>query len=92
MIKKENKPIKGEEKEFKLTDTRGVRYDPFTLPTDYKMMNPVAWELSNEWEDGFYLKDDLFKGMGEQTLIRVENNEIIEAFRLQPLEKDKDIL
>jgi hypothetical protein len=92
MKEKEIKPIKGEEKEFKLTDTRGVRYDPFNLPTNLKILNPVSWDLSNKWEDGFYLKDDLFKGMGEQTLIRVENNVIVEAFRLQPLEKGKDIL
>lgn len=87
-----SKPIMGEEKEFKLIDTRGVRYNPFMLPTDYKMMNPVAWKCYSEYEDGFYLKDDLFKGMSRQTLFRIENNEIVEAFRLQPLEKGKDIL
>ena len=55
-------------------------------------MNPVAWKCYSEYEDGFYLKDDLFKGMNRQTLFRIENNEIVEAFRLQPLEKGKDVL
>jgi hypothetical protein len=87
-----SKPIMGEIKEGKITDIRGVRYSPFMLPKDIKMLNPVSWECYGKHEDGFYLSDDLFQGMTKQTLIKIENNEIVEAFRLQPLEKGKDIL
>ena len=79
-------------KESKITDTRGVRHDHFNLPADVKMINPVSWECSGEHEDGWYVTDDLFKGMDKQTLIRIENKQIVEAFRLQPLEKGKDVL
>jgi len=75
-----------------ITDNRGVRYKVSEVSQNHPMVNPVSWELINNWGDGFYLIDDLHKGMEKQTLFKVENNEIIEAFRLNKLEKNKDML
>ena len=79
------KPIKGEIKEEKLIDNRGVRYDPFNLDEKTPMFNPISLKLVNEWADGFYLHDDLFHNLEKQTLMRVVNNEIVEFYNLEKI-------
>ncbi len=86
------KPIIGEHKFYQLTDSRGVRYSPFNLSPTTPMLNPVSWQLINKWEDGFYLYDNIIKGMDKQTLIRIVDGEIVEAYRLEKLEKGKDLI
>lgn len=87
------KPIQGEIKEYKLFDQREVRYDILNMTLENTpMMNPVAWELANKWEDGFYLRDDVTKGLEKQTLLQIKDNKIISAYRLQSLEQGKDLL
>jgi hypothetical protein len=79
--------------EYKLKDNRGYFKYIKDLTGEEPMLNPVSWKLSNEWEDGYYLKDNvIFKDDEKITLYKVENNKIIEAFRLIPLELGKDIL
>lgn len=92
METEKTKPMLGEHKFYQLTDSRGVRYNPFDLSTTTPMINPVSWELINKWEDGFYLHDDIILGMDRQILIHVVDGEIIEAYRLEKLEKGKDLL
>jgi len=92
MEKEVTKPMIGEHKFHQLTDSRGVRYSPFNLSLTTPMVNPITWELINKWEDGFYLYDNMFKGMDRQTLIRVVDNKIIESYRLEKLEKGKDLI
>lgn len=74
----------------KITDNRGVRLDPFNLPPDIPLINPVSWEIFNTHEDGFVINDNLFNG--NETLLRIKDNEIIEAYRLVKLTKSVDIL
>ena len=69
----------GELKISQIIDFRGVAYSPFGLPENMPMLNPVSWELRGEWEDGWHISHILF---------RVENNNIIEAYSLSPLNKD----
>jgi hypothetical protein len=69
----------GELKVSQIIDTRGVGYSPFGLPENTPMLNPVSWELLGEWEDGWHIN---------QVLFRVENNKIVEAYSLSPLNKD----
>jgi hypothetical protein len=89
---KKTKPLIGDHKFYQLTDSRGVRYSPFNLSLTTPMINPVTWELINEWEDGFYLYDNIFQGMERQTLIQIVNGEIVEGYRLEKLEKGKDLI
>jgi hypothetical protein len=91
-MKKELKPIIGEELTYKLIDRRGVRYSPFDLTLKTPMLNPITWDTINEWEDGFYIYDNIFKGMDRQTLIRIVDNKVVEAYRLEKLEKGTDII
>ena len=92
MEKEKTKPMIGEHKFYQLTDSRGVRYSPFNLSPTTPMINPVTWQLINKWEDGFYLYDNIIQGMGRQTLIRVVDGEITEGYRLEKLEKGKDLI
>ena len=92
MEKEKTKPMIGEHKFHQLTDSRGVRYSPFNLSLTTPMINPISWQLINKWEDGFYLYDNLIQGMDRQTLIRVVDGEIIEGYRLEKLEKGKDLI
>lgn len=92
MKKEKTKPMIGEHKFYQLTDSRGVRYSPFNLSPSTPMINPVTWQLINKWEDGFYLYDNLIQGMDRQTLIRVVDGEITEGYRLEKLEKGKDLI
>ena len=92
MEKEKTKPMIGEHKFYQLTDSRGVRYSPFNLSPSTPMINPVTWQLINKWEDGFYLYDNLIQGMDRQTLIRVVDGEITEGYRLEKLEKGKDLI
>lgn len=80
---KQLSPIKGEIKEKKMIDMRGVRFDPFNLDSNTPMFNPITLKLTNKWEDGVYLFDDLFHGMDKQSLMIVNNNEIIEFYNLE---------
>jgi len=73
----------GEIKVSRIIDTRGVAYSPFDLPKNTPMLNPVSWELIGEWEDGWHLSD---------CLIRVENNKIIEAYKLTKQKQGVDVL
>jgi hypothetical protein len=91
-MSKKTKPLIGDHKFYQLTDSRGVRYSPFNLSLTTPMINPVTWELINEWEDGFYLYDNIFQGMERQTLIQIVNGEIVEGYRLEKLEKGKDLI
>jgi hypothetical protein len=91
-MSKKTKPLIGDHKFYQLTDSRGVRYSPFNLSLSTPMINPVTWELINEWEDGFYLYDNIFQGMERQTLIQIVNGEIVEGYRLEKLEKGKDLI
>jgi hypothetical protein len=79
-----HKIIIGEEKTYILKDVRGVGYNPFSIDNETPMLNPVSWELIGKWEDGFHLSDS--------SLIRIQDNKIVEAFKLQHLEKEKDLL
>jgi hypothetical protein len=92
MEKEKTKPMIGEHKFYQLTDSRGVRYSPFNLSPTTPMINPVTWQLINKWEDGFYLYDNIIQGMGRQILIRVVDGEITEGYRLEKLEKGKDLI
>jgi hypothetical protein len=92
MENEKTKPLIGEHKLYQLTDSRGVRYSPFNLLPTTPMINPVSWQLMNEWKDGFYLYDNLIQGMDRQTLIRVVDGEIVEGYRLEKLEKGKDLI
>jgi hypothetical protein len=92
MEKEKTKPMIGEHKFHQLTDSRSVRYSPFNLSPTTPMINPISWQLINKWEDGFYLYDHLIQGMDRQTLIRVVDGEIIEGYRLEKLEKGKDLI
>lgn len=92
MEKEKTKPMIGEHKFYQLTDSRGVRYSPFNLSPTTPMINPVTWQLINKWEDGFYLYDNIIQGMDRQTLIRVVDGEITESYRLEKLEKGKDLI
>ena len=92
MEKEKTKPVIGEHKFYRLTDSRGVRYSPFNLLPTTPMINPVTWQLINKWEDGFYLYDNFIQGMDRQTLIRVVDGEITEGYRLEKLEKSKDLI
>ncbi len=69
----------GEVKVSTIIDTRGVAWSPFDLPENMPMLNPFSWELSGEWEDGWHINQSIF---------RVENNKIIEAYSLTVLNKD----
>lgn len=69
----------GEVKVSIIVDTRGVVWSPFDLPENMPLMNPFTWELFGEWEDGWYIS---------RTLIRVENNKVVETYSLTALEKD----
>jgi hypothetical protein len=91
-MSKKTKPLIGDHKFYQLTDSRGVRYSPFNLSLTTPMINPVTWELINEWGDGFYLYDNIFQGMERQTLIQIVNGEIVEGYRLEKLEKGKDLI
>lgn len=91
-MSKKTKPLIGDHKFYQLTDSRGVRYSPFNLSLTTPMINPVTWELINEWEDGFYLYDNIFQGMERQTLIQIVDGEIVEGYRLEKLEKGKDLI
>jgi hypothetical protein len=92
MENEKTKPMIGEHKFYQLTDSRGVRYSPFNLSPTTPMINPVTWQLINKWEDGFYLYDNIIQGMGRQILIRVVDGEITEGYRLEKLEKGKDLI
>jgi hypothetical protein len=92
MENEKTKPMIGEHKFYQLIDSRGVRYSPFNLSPTTPMINPVTWQLINKWEDGFYLYDNIIQGMGRQTLIRVVDGEITEGYRLEKLEKGKDLI
>jgi hypothetical protein len=92
MENEKTKPMIGEHKFYQLTDSRGVRYSLFNLSPTTPMINPVTWQLINKWEDGFYLYDNIIQGMGRQTLIRVVDGEITEGYRLEKLEKGKDLI
>lgn len=70
----------GEVKVAKIIDTRGVAWSPFGLPENMPMLNPVSWDLSGEWENGFHVTN--------QTLIEVENNKVISAYKLQEISKE----
>jgi hypothetical protein len=72
--------VKGEVKTSQIIDTRGVAWSPFELPDNMPMMNPVSWELSGEWENGFHLTN--------QALIEVKDNKIITAYRITPICKE----
>jgi len=86
------KPMIGEHKFYQLTDSRGVRYNPFNISPTMPMVNPVTWTLYNGWEDGFYLFDNMFEGMERQTLIQVKDGKIVEGYRLTKLEKGEDLI
>jgi hypothetical protein len=89
---KKSEPIIGEHKSYQIVDSRGVRYSPFNLSPTTPMINPVSWQLINNWEDGFYIYDNILQGMARQTLIQVVNGEIVEGYRLEKLEKGKDLI
>lgn len=72
----------GELKISSIIDTRGVGWSPFGLPDNMPMLNPVSWELSGEWEDGWHLSRGL--------LMRVEDNQIMEALSTSPLSKENN--
>lgn len=91
-MSKKTKPLIGDHKFYQLTDSRGVRYSPFNLSLTTPMINPMTWELINEWKDGFYLYDNIFQGMDRQTLIQIVDGEIVEGYRLEKLEKGKDLI
>lgn len=71
----------GEVKVSSIIDTRTVMWSPFGLPENMPMMNPFSWELAGEWEDGWHLSG---------ILMRVENNKVIEAYSLTPLDKNNN--
>lgn len=75
--------IQGEVKVFQLIDTRDVLWSPFGLPDNTPMMNPFTWKLVGEWEDGFHLKNNF--------LMRVENNEVVEMFKLTKTTKEDKV-
>jgi len=60
---------------YKLFDKRGIRYDASKIPNDSPKLNPITFELFNDWEDGFYLLDVLFSS--DTMLINVRNNKVI---------------
>ncbi len=91
-MNKKTKPMIGEHKFYQLTDSRGVRYNPFNLSLTTPMLNPLSWTLINKWEDGFYIYGNLFQGLTRQTLIHVVDGEIVEAYRLEKLEKGRDLI
>lgn len=72
----------GEIKVSSIIDTRGVGWSPFGLPENMPLMNPCSWELHGEWEDGWHLSGGL--------LMRVDNNQIMEAFSTTPLSKENN--
>lgn len=78
-------------KQYTLFDDTDRFLDPFKLSGDERMSNPVSWELKNKWSDGFYITKGLFNPKS-QTLIKINENIVQEAFDLKPLVKGKDLL
>ena len=75
----------GRVSEHVLYDHREVKgYNPFEIPENMPMMNPVSWELMGEWEDGWHISAG--------SVIKIENKVVIESYSLTKLEKGTDML
>jgi exodeoxyribonuclease-5 len=79
-------------KTHKLIDRRGLNHDVVDTLKDSQHINPNTFELTNNFEDGFHLLDDMFENK-TQTLIYVVDGKIKDAYKLEKIEvsEKKDV-